>query len=118
SDLLTSEGLTFEKWRILLITSRRGPMNIRQLSDETVLPYSTLGRWVNHMVKEGLIRRENSTRDGRSVTIRITSSGARKLASVFPLAMNECRYAMSGLSPIEEVAILHLFRRIEANIKA
>jgi DNA-binding MarR family transcriptional regulator len=118
SELLAKEGLTFEQWRILLITSQLGPMNIKQLSEHTVLPYSTLGRWLARMEKSGLVRRCSHPDDRRAVTINITSQGRRKFETVLPIALAEYRYATSDLSPLEESAILYIFRRIENNIRA
>src|SRR5262245_7159363 len=50
-------GLKFEQWRVLLVTARRGPMNIRELSNVTLVPHSTIGRWLTQMESEGLVKR-------------------------------------------------------------
>ena len=62
---LTPIGLTFEQWRVLLVTARRGPMNIRELSNATLVPHSTIGRWLTQMEAEGLVKRRALPRDGR-----------------------------------------------------
>jgi DNA-binding MarR family transcriptional regulator len=71
-ERLRAAGIRFEQWRVLLVTSQIGPMNIRELSAATLVPYSTLGRWLEKMEQDGLVQRRSRPRDGRAVEIFIT----------------------------------------------
>lgn len=116
SQRLAAKGLTFEQWRVLLVTSHIGPMNIRELSAATLVPYSTIGRWIGRMERDGLVSRRARPKDGRAVEISITPKGRRKFEDVFPIAFAEYQEALVGFSAVEHAALLHFIHRLRRNI--
>lgn len=113
---LPSVGLTFPQWRVLLITSHRGPMNIRQLSDATLVPHSTLARWVRHMEKAGLVGSKVFDGDKRAVELSITAKGRRSFAKAFPIAERVYNDALVGFSDAERRTLLDFMHRLRRNI--
>ena len=109
-------GLTFPQWRILLMTSQRGSMNIRQLSDATLVPHSTLARWIRYMEKTGLVSSNTLGEDKRAVEVSITSKGRRAFARAYPIAQKVYREALVGFSEIERKALIDFLYRLRSNI--
>ena len=98
------------------ITSQIGAMSIRELSKATLVPYSTIGRWLRQMERAKLVRRRRRANDGRVVEIGITEKGRRKFAEVYPTAEAEYKDALVGLSAVEHAALLHFIHRLRRNI--
>lgn len=115
-ERLEPVGLTFEQWRVLLVTARRGPMNIRELSNVTLVPHSTIGRWLAQMEQEGLVRRRALPRDQRAVEISITSKGRNLFLRALPTARLEYESAISNFSAEELETLMGLLRRLRENL--
>ncbi len=109
-------GLTFPQWRVLLITSHRGPMNIRALSNATLVPHSTLARWVRRMERAGLVRSGTDHGDRRAVEISITAKGRRMFAVALPVARRVHDEALVGFRAADRRALIGLLHRLRHNI--
>src|SRR5262245_12015646 len=109
-------GLTFEQGRVLLVTARRGPMNIRELSNVTLVPHSTIGRWLAQMEQEGLVRRRALPRDQRAVEISITSKGRNLFLRALPTARLEYESAIHNFNPEELETLMGLLKRLRENL--
>jgi DNA-binding MarR family transcriptional regulator len=110
-------GLTFEKWRVLLVTARRGPMNIRELSNVTLVPHSTIGRWLTQMEEEGLVKRRALPRDQRAVEISITAKGRNLFLRALPIARLEYESAVQTFTPEELDTLMGMLKRLRENIQ-
>jgi DNA-binding MarR family transcriptional regulator len=115
-ERLVPIGLTFEQWRVLLVTARRGPMNIRELSNVTLVPHSTIGRWLGHMEAEGLVRRRALPRDQRAVEVSITSKGRNLFLRALPIARLEYESAIHTFTEEELDTLMGLLRRLRDNL--
>lgn len=115
-ERLQPVGLTFEQWRVLLVTARRGPMNIRELSNVTLVPHSTIGRWLAQMEQEGLVRRRALPRDQRAVEISITSKGRNLFLRALPTARLEYESAIHNFSADELETLMGLLKRLRENL--
>ena len=113
---LSAVGLTFEQWRVLLVTARRGPMNIRELSNVTLVPHSTIGRWLAQMETEGLVRRRALPRDQRAVEISITSKGRNLFLRALPIARLEYELAIHTFTAEELETLMGLLKRLRDNL--
>lgn len=109
-------GLKFEQWRVLLVTARRGPMNIRELSNVTLVPHSTIGRWLTQMETEGLVKRRALPRDQRAVEISITAKGRNLFLRALPIARLEYESAIHNFSPEELDTLMSLLKRLRDNL--
>jgi MarR family transcriptional regulator, organic hydroperoxide resistance regulator len=110
-------GLTFEQWRVLLVTAQRGPMNIRELSNATLVPHSTIGRWLTQMEKEGLVKRRALPRDQRAVEISITQKGRNLFLRALPIARLEYESAVQEFTPGELDMLMSLLQRLKDNLE-
>jgi len=109
-------GLTFEQWRVLLVTARRGPLNIRELSNATLVPHSTIGRWLTQMETEGLVKRRALPRDQRAVEISITQKGRNLFLRALPIARLEYESAIQEFTPEELDTLMALLHRLRNNL--
>jgi len=116
SKELEQIGLSFAQWRILLITTQLGAKNIRQLSDATLVPHSTLTRWVRHMEDNGLVRSKPQHNDRRASEISVTSKGRRLFAEAYPIAHRVYHDALAGFRPEEHQTLASLLLRLRKNI--
>lgn len=111
-------GLTFEQWRVLLVTSQRGPLNIRELSNATLVPHSTIGRWLTQMEQEGLVKRRALPRDQRAVEISITQKGRNLFLRALPVARLEYESAIQEFTPAELDTLMSLLQRLKRNLES
>ena len=111
-------GLTFEQWRVLLVTSKRGPLNIRELSNATLVPHSTIGRWLTTMEQDGLVKRRALPRDQRAVEISITQKGRNLFLRALPIARLEYESAIQTFTPDELETLMSLLLRLKSNLGA
>jgi DNA-binding MarR family transcriptional regulator len=115
-DRLAKIGLSFPQWRILLITSQSGSKTIRELSNATLVPHSTLARWVRQMEKDGLVRTAVFSADKRAVKISITADGHRTFSEAFPIAVDVQNEALKDFSPGERKVLMKFIHRLRTNI--
>ena len=113
---LAAIRLTFPQWRVLFLSSQMGPMTIQQLSDATLVPHSTLARWVRHMERAGLVESQPHAEDGRAVQIVITSQGRRLFGKAFPIAQQVYEDALAGFSGDERKRLFDFVHRMRRNI--
>ena len=111
-------GLTFEQWRVLLVTSQRGPLNIRELSNATLVPHSTIGRWLTQMEQEDLVKRRALPRDQRAVEISITQKGRNLFLRALPIARLEYESAIQAFTPAELETLMALLLRLKGNLES
>ena len=108
--------LTFPQWRILLIATQRGPLSIRQLSNATLVPHSTLARWARRMERSGLVRTRTMGADKRAVEVSIAPKGADAFAKALPIAISVYRKALEGFSEVEQQRLIGMIHRLRTNI--
>jgi DNA-binding MarR family transcriptional regulator len=93
---------------------RRGdPMNITQLADALHLNQSTVSSLVDRMERDGLVRRLQSTRDRRSVKLRLTDR-ADEIAEGLPVSpVDFFKRLLMTLSPEEAQIAATLLGKME-----
>jgi len=114
--VLDQLGLTYPQYLVLLVLWERGPVPVRDLGLALSLDYGTLTPLLKRLEAHGLLRRERSAADERSVLISLTADGAalqERARSVPPFAAR----AM-GLDPAEYDLLRALLRRLTGNIAA
>jgi DNA-binding MarR family transcriptional regulator len=116
AERLRSVGLSFEQWRLLLVTAERPPMTIRNLSDATLVPHSTIGRWIAAMERQGWLSRSADPDDSRAVRIGITRAGKRLYARTAPLAAEVFEEGVASLSAEDLAQLQGLLHRLLANL--
>lgn len=75
--VISQFGLDLYSSRVLFALSQNGPMKVGQLAELMALPQSTISHQVKRMEKNGLVRRERSEEDNRTVYVSTTEHGAK-----------------------------------------
>ncbi|GGJ18609.1 MarR family winged helix-turn-helix transcriptional regulator [Streptomyces brasiliensis] len=74
--LLKDLGLTYPQYLVMLVLWEQGDLPVKKLGEHLRLDSGTLSPLVKRLEAAGLVRRERSTRDERSVEVRLTEEGA------------------------------------------
>jgi DNA-binding MarR family transcriptional regulator len=70
-----AEDITLAQYRALVVLASRGPQRLVDLAGALGVTPSTAGRMGDRLVRKGLIRRQRSRADRRSVQVSITAAG-------------------------------------------
>lgn len=82
---LEKHHLTYPQYLILVSLYDLGEVSIKKLGEELDLASNTLTPLLKRMEQHGLIKRERSKSDERSVLIRITKQGIKKREDAYDL---------------------------------
>ncbi|PVC84597.1 MarR family transcriptional regulator [Streptomyces sp. CS014] len=93
-------GLTYSQYLVMLVLWEQGPQPVKAIGERLHLDSGTLSPLLKRLESAGLVRRERSREDERSVVIELTGEGAglRERALSVPRGV----LAATGLS-LEEV---------------
>ncbi|UXY28074.1 MarR family winged helix-turn-helix transcriptional regulator [Streptomyces sp. HUAS TT20] len=87
--LLDELGLTYPQYLVLLVLWERGETTVKELAAALRLDYGTVSPLLKRLAAAGLVRRERSARDERSVLVACTERGGelRERAARVPGAL-------------------------------
>ncbi|MEU5598092.1 MarR family transcriptional regulator [Streptomyces sp. NPDC020298] len=74
--VLKDLGLTYPQYLVMLVLWEHGDLPVKKLGEHLRLDSGTLSPLVKRLEAAGLVRRERSARDERSVEVRLTEEGA------------------------------------------
>jgi DNA-binding MarR family transcriptional regulator len=78
-QLLAPVGLRVTQFSILAKLRRRGPLTINALAEHMVMDRTTLGRNIQPLERDGLIRIEPAPSDRRAKELHLTKAGEKRL---------------------------------------
>ncbi|AWT43610.1 MarR family transcriptional regulator [Streptomyces actuosus] len=73
--ILKDLGLTYPQYLVMLVLWERGELPVKKLGEHLRLDSGTLSPLLKRLEAAGLVRRERSARDERSVEVRLTEEG-------------------------------------------
>ncbi|GAV45250.1 MarR family transcriptional regulator [Streptomyces sp. LBUM 1476] len=73
--ILKDLGLTYPQYLVMLVLWEEGTLPVKKLGEHLRLDSGTLSPLLKRLEAAGLVRRERSARDERSVEIRLTDEG-------------------------------------------
>lgn len=73
--ILDEFGLTYPQYLVLLVLWERGETTVKDLAAALRLDYGTVSPLLKRLQAAGLVRRERSPRDERSVLVAVTGRG-------------------------------------------
>ncbi|MET9411720.1 MarR family transcriptional regulator [Streptomyces sp. NPDC002935] len=74
--LLKDLGLTYPQYLVMLVLWEHGELPVKKVGEHLRLDSGTLSPLLKRLEAAGLVLRERSARDERSVTVRLTAEGA------------------------------------------
>ena len=73
--VLKDLGLTYPQYLVMLVLWEHGELPVKKLGEHLRLDSGTLSPLLKRLESAGLVRRERSARDERSVQVRLTDEG-------------------------------------------
>ncbi|WP_280891468.1 MarR family transcriptional regulator [Streptomyces sp. LBL] len=73
--ILKDLGLTYPQYLVMLVLWEQGELPVKKLGEHLRLDSGTLSPLLKRLEAAGLVRRERSVRDERSVDVRLTEEG-------------------------------------------
>ena len=74
--ILKDLGITYPQYLVMLLLWEHGDLPVKKLGEHLRLDSGTLSPLLKRLEAAGLVRRERSARDERSVEVRLTEEGA------------------------------------------
>lgn len=115
---LRKSGINIARWRVLSVLRAHGDLTLGRIVDLTAMDQPAVSRIVTQLEREGLARREASTKDSRVVHVSLTKAGEKAFADVYPTAQMHQKRALSGFTSKEIDTLKKYLRRIQDNIEA
>ena len=114
--LLEELSLTYPQYLVMLVLWEHGSVPIKDIGFALQLDYGTLTPLIKRLESAGLVHRERSPQDERTVQVSLTERGSelREKARNVPVVIAEAM----GLEPEEFESTIRLLRRITANVSA
>jgi DNA-binding MarR family transcriptional regulator len=78
-QLLAPVGLRGTQFSILAKLKRKGPLTINALAEDMVMDRTTVGRNIQPLERDGLIRIQPTPSDRRAKELHLTKAGAKRL---------------------------------------
>ncbi|MFI6561429.1 MarR family winged helix-turn-helix transcriptional regulator [Streptomyces sp. NPDC050534] len=108
--LLKDLGITYPQYLVMLVLWEHGDLPVKKLGEHLRLDSGTLSPLLKRLETAGLVRRERSTRDERSVEVRLTAEGAamreraeqvpRRIAAATGIDVDEIRQLRTRLDEL------------------
>jgi DNA-binding MarR family transcriptional regulator len=108
-----STSISFIQWTALMrLATQAGHMSATQLSKELGYDMGALTRVVDELERRGLVRRERSQRDRRSVEIAVTAAGRRQADNAKPVVVKLLNDLIEEYSDAEIATLIDLMQRM------
>ncbi|MFD3837727.1 MarR family winged helix-turn-helix transcriptional regulator [Streptomyces sp. NPDC058642] len=108
--ILKDLGLTYPQYLVMLVLWEHGDLPVKKLGEHLRLDSGTLSPLLKRLEAAGLVRRERSARDERSVEVRLTEEGValreralevpRRIAAATTFDMDEIRELRARLDEL------------------
>jgi DNA-binding MarR family transcriptional regulator len=93
--------LTPAQFDIIVTLGNTPGMNFKELGARTLITKGTLTGVIDRLEHRGLVQRKKCTMDARVTYVRLTASGERTFARVFPAHVQYLKRVFSRISPRE-----------------
>lgn len=108
--ILKDLGLTYPQYLVMLVLWEHGDLPVKKLGEHLRLDSGTLSPLLKRLESAGLVRRERSIHDERSVEVRLTEEGValreralevpRRIAAATSFDMDEIRELRARLDEL------------------
>ncbi|MEU6549605.1 MarR family transcriptional regulator [Streptomyces sp. NPDC046915] len=101
--VLKDLGVTYPQYLVMLVLWEHGDLPVKKLGEHLRLDSGTLSPLVKRLETAGLVRRERSARDERSVEVRLTGEGAALRERAFQVPRRIAEATGFDLAEISEL---------------
>jgi len=109
-------GFSHSRWLLLLHLSRHDGCTHRELAQHIGIEAATLVRLVDHMEKEGLLKRCGSETDRRVKHLHLTNDGNKAVGNIRSYAADLRKEVLAGLSQAEIKTALDVLNNIRGKL--
>ncbi|MFE7752949.1 MarR family winged helix-turn-helix transcriptional regulator [Streptomyces sp. NPDC057428] len=113
-EALRDLGLTYPQYLAMMVLWEHGPLPVKRIGERLHLDSGTLSPLLKRLESAGLVRRERSNEDERSVTVHLTEAGVglRERALHVPRSILRA----TGLSVQEVLALQETLGRLTESL--
>ena len=101
--LLDELGLTYPQYLVLMVLWEQDAQTVNQLKEKLMLDTNTLSPMLKRMEKNGLLKRNRSSQDERSVILQLTESGKQLKLQALPIPEKLIKEILSHNIPLEDM---------------
>jgi DNA-binding MarR family transcriptional regulator len=114
AGVLADAGLTLQQYNVLRILrgARPDPLPTLEIAERMIERTPGITRLLDGLARKGLVDRERSAEDRRTVLCRITPAGLELLAELDGPVETSDRGAVATLSAEEQAKLIELLQRI------
>lgn len=109
-------GLDRATYRMLTVLMQRSPINIKELSERSLLKRSTVSRALVRMSKEGWAESRLNEQDNRITDVYLTKAGKARSAEVMGLGSRQLQRAVDGLSAKDLDELTRILKHLIHNL--
>lgn len=113
---LTADDLSLNMYRTLAMLWEKGELRLSDLAECTGVELSTLSRMVGTLKQRGLVIRQRSEDNARTVGIALTSQGRTLIERYIPRALHYEKMALTGLTRQDTQKIKMDLAKIHKNL--
>lgn len=113
-DALKDLGLTYPQYLVMLVLWEDGPQPVKAIGERLRLDSGTLSPLLKRLETAGLVRRERSAADERSVTVQLTEAGEGLRERALPVPRRIL--ASTGMTLEEVFTLQKLLARLTGSL--
>ena len=114
---LDHAGLSLSDGRCLTAIGTFEPLSVQDLARQANLNKSQASRAAQALVEQGLVRKQDSSADGRGVVLTLTSTGRKAFARTMALVKHRNEQIYGCLDARELATLSELFDRLIAHAR-
>lgn len=99
-------GITYPQYLVLMVLWENDEVTVNQISEKLLLNTNTLSPLLKRMEKSGIIERNRSQKDERSVVIQLTKKGIQLRSQAAPIPDELVQILLTENVKLEEVLAL------------
>ncbi len=111
---LRTLGLTASQAEVLFTLGNQPPMSCKEIGINTLITKGTLTGVVDRLEERGLVRRQLSSEDRRSIRVTLTETGSALFEDAFPKHIAHLKQRFDRLDTKQIEAITLSLRQIKA----
>lgn len=113
-EALRDLGLTYPQYLAMMVLWEHGPLPVKTIGEQLHLDSGTLSPLLKRLESAGLVRRERSPEDERSVTVHLTGAGTALRERALPVPRSILR--ATGMSVQEVLALQETLGRLTSSL--
>ena len=112
TELLRSTDFSENQFGVLEALLHLGPLAQCDLGEKLLTSRPNVTAVVDRLESQGLVRRERSAEDRRSVTVHLTPAGRRRIEKIFPAHAEAITSLFASLTAEEQLELARLCRKL------